>query len=48
MKTKQQKRLDATARNTAWNNLTKEQKLAELNNRPGLSMKQRAKIQGAN
>lgn len=48
MKTKQEKQLDAIARNIKWNNLTKEQKLAELSTRPGLSTKQRAKIQGTN
>lgn len=48
MKTKQEKRLDAIARNIKWNNLTKDQKLAELNNRPGFSIKQRVKIQGVN
>jgi hypothetical protein len=44
MKTKQEKRLDAVTRNITWNNLTKEQKLAELANRPGKCAKQIARI----
>lgn len=44
MKTRQEKRLDAEARNLKWKNLTTQQKIQELHRRPGKCNKQFTKL----
>lgn len=44
MKTKQQKRMEAEARNTKWNELTFIDKMFSLAHRPGESKKQMEKL----
>ena len=47
-KSKDEKRNQAEARNYAWSLLSNEEKLAELDKRPGQCAKQRARIESAN
>ena len=44
MKTKQEKRLDAEARNLTWKGLTTQQKIQELHRWPGKCNKQLTKL----